>query len=272
MTDTEQPEQPSGVAQMRMASAAAHRLHWAADLMTLPIHRLVYPLLTSALLASLGCAAEEVHDADFAVTTPAQRIVAFGAAHGDFVDGALNVTHRLTYDSEGICPKLTTDGDKRILEGGCERGGIRYDGKATLVVGKGDSDLSASWDQFTVVEGGKRHRLNGTAHRRGDGETRRTFAALELEDGGVVAHLDVELACDGARQCTPTVGSTLTLDGVGTADVAGSWRGNHETNGGGTVELRGKNTLAVDLAQESAGRCYATSIDGVAIAPVCLGE
>jgi hypothetical protein len=235
-------------------------------------HRLVYPLVAS-LVAAAGCdpTTDPVFTADFTRATPLQRTVAVMVAGGEGIAGAVSVTARIGWDSEGICPKVTKVGDKTILEGGCTRNEIRYEGGATIS-GEEDGLQEVTWDHFAIIERTQALRVDGVASvdERGDG-TMEIAANVTLEQDGASVHFDGVLERDAARTWRASPGAFISIPDIGSADIEGAWDISHEGHKG-NLELRGANTLAVDFARVSPGGCYATTIDGAATDPVCFGE
>jgi hypothetical protein len=231
--------------------------------------RLVPALAASLLVAGCddpGTGAD--HDADFTRATADQRTRAVVSAFGDDLHGMMSLMFRML-DWEGVCPTISRAGDKVTFQGGCTDDGLRVEGSATLA-GSEDGLANATWSDFTLTQNGRALRLDGTASQDERGATITRGGDFDIETDGVSLHFAGTLSRDATRTWAPSADAEISIDGVGTAAIAGSWRGGHETIDGGTLELRGKNTLTVDFTREVTAHCYAATIDGGATDAICF--
>lgn len=229
------------------------------------------PALAASLLATAGCddpGTGADHDADFTRATAAQRNRAVVSAFGDDLHGLMSLMFRML-DWEGVCPTMTEAGGKTTFQGGCTRNGLRVEGSATLT-GSEDGIAAATWSDFAFIQDDRTLRLDGEAFQNERPDTVTRSGDFDIESEGVLLHLAAAITGDANDTYTPSADSEVTIDGVGSAAIAGAWRGIFETSFGGTLELRGKNTLAVDFSREVTTHCYAATIDGVATDPICF--
>jgi hypothetical protein len=239
------------------------------------IARLAFPFLATSLLAVVpACDEDPELDANFTKASQADRQRAVGVASGaTFATAAILTTALIPSGLESGCPKVTVKSDSVKLQGGCSFEGVRVEGSATLEGDNLDEEsdsgsLSMRWNDFRIVEDGKTLRIDGSVDVDGS-ETRSVVRAdLTVEIGGLSSTLDGEMTCT-ATGCKPSDDSYVTLSGVGTAQLKGSWQ-ETEDSLTGTLELAGADTMKVDFGKEQPAGCYATTIDGASVAAVCV--
>ena len=236
------------------------------------IARLAFPFLATSLLAvAPACDKDEDLNADFAKATHEQRQIAVSVGSGETASAALFLTMILgEFGEEGGCPKVTRDGDKVTIKGGCSIDGGRIDGSATLEIDESSGELSATWDNFTLTEEGTL-RIDGSVtitEKNGGGVI---DANLDFEAEGKGGKLDGALTCDASEKCTPEAETVIEVKGLGGAGVKGTWSTGDEDEGvrSGAIELHGKNVLKVDFSKQDAQGCYVTTVDGAAVQSMC---
>jgi hypothetical protein len=212
------------------------------------IARLAFPFLATSLLAVVpACDEDPELDANFTKASQADRQRAVGVASGaTFATAAILTTALIPSRVEG---SATLEGDNLDEE-------------------SDSGSLSMRWNDFRIVEDGKTLRIDGSVDVDGS-ETRSVVRAdLTVEIGGLSSTLDGEMTCT-ATGCKPSDDSYVTLSGVGTAQLKGSWQ-ETEDSLTGTLELAGADTMKVDFGKEQPAGCYATTIDGASVAAVCV--
>lgn len=208
---------------------------------------------------------------------------AFEAASG--VDYGLALSVGIGYSgapTSAACPSVEHSGADTTVTGGCASAdGTKYTGtvsieNAPLGSTSGGYDPTmptvVTFDGFGIDDGTSPILLDGEVElARGS-----IITQLDATYGGIHARGDMTYTFDPVTQDTiASAGSTIDVDGVGSADVSGTWSFASEDQNGnvvpahGSISLAGAETLVVDLAQQSASGCYATTIDGNAGTWVC---
>jgi hypothetical protein len=76
------------------------------------------------------------------------------------------------------------------------------------------------------------------------------------------------LGCNDELMCTPRGTLSVEVDSLALAFADGTWRPG--PNRAGAIRLVGDDSYSVDFEAANAAGCYATQLDGVASAPLCL--
>jgi hypothetical protein len=238
--------------------------------------RLTFPFLATSLLAvAPACDKDEVElDADFAKATHEQRQIAVGTATGEMAGAAMFLTAIIAEFGEegGGCPKITRDGDKITIKGGCAVEDGRIEGTATIEGSESDGELSMSWDNFSLKDEDSTLRIDGSLTVTSKGRGGEIDANLEFDVDGKGGKLDGVLSCDASEKCTAEDDTVISVKGLGGAAVKGTWSTGDDSEEGvrsGALELHGKNVLKVDFTKQTSERCYAATVDGAPIEPLC---
>lgn len=174
-------------------------------------------------------------------------------------------------DPEGAasCPSIEVDGDRVIARGGCTMDdGGRVDGTMTLenvaplfsgeTFAKDPSQPAiVTMDGYRVTDAeGDAWSLDGTLRAEGD---ERLTLELESEIDGILARISATYveADDGGT--TVEAGAWVDVDGVGAAELSGTWTLDEPPTG--SLTLRGAETLVVDFARAT-DDCVRFAVDG----------
>jgi hypothetical protein len=239
------------------------------------IARLAFPFLATSLLAvAPACDKDEDLNADFAKATQEQRQIAVATGTGSMAGAAMFLTSILgEFGEEGGCPKVTRSGDKITIKGGCSFEDNRVEGTATIEGAEDDSqEMSMTWDNFSVKGADGTLRIDGSLSVTSKGQGGEINADVDFDVDGKGGKLDGVLTCDANEKCTAGSDTVIDVKGLGGAAVKGTWTTGDESEDGtrsGALELHGKNVLKVDFSKPTSEGCFAATVDGAPVAPLC---
>lgn len=237
------------------------------------IARLTFPFLATSILAvAPACDKDVVMDADFAKASQEQRQIAIATATGEAASAAIFLTAIIAgFGEEGSCPKVTRSGDKVTIKGGCSVDDGRIEGSATLEGDEDDGELSVSWDNFRITDSDSTLRIDGSLTITEKGQGGEIDADVDFEIDGKGGKLDGVLTCDDSERCTAARETYVTVKGLGSATVTGTWSTGDEDGGvrSGAIELWGKNVLKLDFSKPTSEGCYAATVNDAPVAPLC---
>ena len=217
-------------------------------------------------------------DATFAKATEAQRQRAVMAASG--TDAAIAYLIASTFTAPGArsCPTVSTSGSTVTATFHCtDDSGSRLDGviKATNlapIFGPGGGDFDPTKGQVVELEGYRVHAPEANRALGFDGANtihpdRGMDVALDATLLGAAVYTDATFDRSADRTFA-AAGSFVDLDGLGRADIAGTWNLTDDAPAG-MLELKGADTLRADIAAMVDG-CVPLTIDGGAAGELCL--
>lgn len=245
------------------------------------LSRLFYSLLTASLLNAAACTDDDGPAADdgarFADASQAQRERALTAALGMDAGMAYFMASFMQSVPPGVaCPSVTRSGSTLTVTTDCtDDGGTRLSGR---IVGTNVPDLEGgNFDPARPIElrfegyrlddtsaDNEDFAFDGTVTMSPDG----AFAArLTSEVGGMAATIDATWRATTNGRQAAAAGSTVTLPGLGQAEIQGTWL-LEDPAPVGAIELHGADVLRADFDRAS-NDCVPITIDGAAAGELC---
>jgi hypothetical protein len=179
------------------------------------------------LVLLAACSGPDHQEAVFAGRTDTQIDRAVVAVTGGDLFMATFMAVIYEHTPAGQCPSVTQDAQGRAhVQGGCTTSdGTQLTGAAIIdnvpdASGKNADPTrpgTLQFEQLTITQAAGTTSFDGTLELDGNG----AIASLDVGFGGIVAHDDFSYHCD--TQCTYDAGSMLDVDGIGTADVSGTF-------------------------------------------------
>lgn len=223
-----------------------------------------------------GGTAGEGGTAKFESATEAQRQRAVIAGGG--IDGVLtylNGSFLSLYPDDSACPTIAKAGDVITATFNCTMDdGKRVDGRliATNVpsfLGGGNDPTKAS---SVEAEGYVEHGATPAESVRLDGlvvvqPDQSMTIALTAQLSGISVVTDATFEAAANEQMTAAAGSSIEVDGLGSASIHGTWSMTSETPSG-ALELRGADALRADFDRTVDG-CTPLTVDGKAAGQIC---
>lgn len=243
------------------------------------ITRLTYSFFTAALLNLAACGGDGSDPAEFSSATDLQKKRAISA--GSAMDAAFGFLYGSILSGvgpESQCPRVTQSGDTYTAVGNCttENGDVL---SGTIVAKNvpgffGGPENDPSRPAVVTFEG---FRVDDTSDENEDVAFEGTVtlnpdnsfvADLTATLEGVTIHSTATWRGGGEGQlATADEGSSIDVDGLGSAEIKGSWSVDSETPAG-TLELHGSDVLAADFGRQVDG-CVPLRIDGQAAGQLC---
>ena len=233
------------------------------------MHRLTSTALALATLTVAACGDDPgAHaTAHFAGATDAQLLRAIDAARFEDAEDVFEVGAELFASTTSTCPRVTTAGQVSTVTTDCTTDdGLAITGSMVITnfgfaqgPARDPAQPSTIEVDHLLVAGIAPTRIDGTlaieVAEPIDDQPFHIDAVLDFADGGLPAHTEAALDCDGGELCT--VDGWIGVDGLGeaTVDPAPFQRSR------GRLVLHGADTLAVDLAVDDQG-CRTATIDG----------
>lgn len=238
---------------------------------------LAYSFATLSLLSVAACDGDSSESAQFSESTMEEKQRALSAAIGaDASMGMLLATFLEATPPGAGCPRVTRSGDTLTASTDCtDEDGNRHAGRIIAknlpsLFGEGTYDPSRPTDlsfEAYSVEGGNPSQvvaLDGSVIFRPDGSQ---TTDLTSNLGGILVTIDATLRTLPNGNITADAGSSIEVDGLGRAEIAGSWNADEEEPAG-AIELRGADTLSANFAAMSNG-CVPLTINGAAAGQIC---
>jgi hypothetical protein len=239
-----------------------------------------------SLSMSLGACASDDDDpvgpatASFAGRDDAHLHRAAFAAVGGDAFYLLLFGSSFTSDDTAACPAVRTTGAVTTVTGGCvTTDGVRLDGTLTLTNVDGVFTRNPAYDPSkpsTIVAAGWRDdggdgfdAIDGTLTLTPSGAGMIRDLDLDATLKGLRAQIDATYDCAADNVCTFAAGSRLDVDGIGAADLSGTFRFDEPLTG--TITLSGADQMIVDVAT-STERCFKVAVAGAAARPACAAQ
>lgn len=255
----------------------AHALHKAATTMK-RITRLTYSLFTAALLNLAACGGDGSSDpAEFSSATELQKRRAISA--GSAMDAAFGFLYGSILSGvgpESQCPRVTQSGDTYTATTNCtdENGDVisgtiiakNVPGFFTGVENDPSRPAIVTLEGFSIDDTSDENEdvaFDGTVTLNPDGSL---VADLTATLEGVTIHSSATWRAAG-EMSTADDGSSIDVDGLGSAEIKGSWSVDSEAPAG-SLELHGADVLAADFGRQADG-CVPIRIDGQAAGQLC---
>lgn len=181
------------------------------------------------------------------------------------------------------CPSITTVGNVTTITGGCtDDDGDRFEGRIVATNFQGAFTELPSYDPtqptvavaegFTATTDTQTVSLDGRVSSAPRGATpeegMRLEALIDATIDGLHAHTDATYDCDATDLCTLAGGSWVDIDGVGAAELSGTYR--YDEPRTGAITATGAETLVIDVVAST--DCIAFTIDGGAVRQLCDEE
>lgn len=226
-------------------------------------------LLSSSLLAVAACGNGTDLDARFTGVDSLKVQRAFEAATGGDEGDAIAVgLGYAALPASNACPAIVHDGNVTTVttdcitaEGTSLSGSIRIE-NAPL------AGFDPSQPTLLTFDGYVDRALGYDKRYQGDISFTRTemTADFELAIGNLIAHSVIDYD-GGTKGIHANAGSNVWVDGVGGADVSGTWKlpsivDGHLVAGTGQLTMTGAQTMIVDISQKENGGCYPATVDG----------
>lgn len=238
-----------------------------------------------AVPAALFAAACTDDDPDGPVEEPGDRNAVFSTAdsatmrrvlrsiQGNDVLAVTVVGMSFSGDDRAGCPAVVSEGPVTTVTGGCSNDeGVRVDGRLVLtnVRALGGNPAVDPTRPGTIeafgwqVTSDLAYRMDGRVVMTavdGDPARGQTLEAdVDVELDGFPVHAELALVDDDQEFSTYQPGSWIHLDGIGSADLSGTFRATGVLGGNGVITATGAETLTYEVFQ--LGDCDAYSIDG----------
>lgn len=219
---------------------------------------------------------DDTQPATFANADTAHLMRAVGAAGG--IDAAMAQLMASIYAGAEVdptgCPAITREGSVTHVSGGCTMtdgtvlsGSISLDNVQALF---GDAPYDATRPSILVFadwrgDDGEASGWDGQLRLEPDG---RRIASMKTLQNGLHAEISMTLTCgaDPSALCTAADGSSIRIEGLGTASVSGAWAFANPPSG--SIRLGGADVLTVDVAG-STRNCMSYEINGTPKTPIC---
>jgi hypothetical protein len=238
-------------------------------------------LLTACHDDSSQATAEALIEARFSTATDEQRRQMVSAALGDHAEELLILPLVLFPDEKQACPARAAQDEKNYtLTGGCTAGTLRVEG--AIAVADAEPSTSIRWDHFAVRDEAKgaATSIDGSyvITTEGKGERRDVDVRFEGSSptGRIALDTRLDLKCeDFQSKCHAEPGSSVTLDGVGSADISLAYeKPSGRESRQGVLELTGAETLRYEMKSTSRDDdnrlCGPITIDGKDAGKLCL--
>jgi hypothetical protein len=217
--------------------------------------------------------------ATFAKASPEQLQRAFQAGSGADAGSVLLIGLFLSgADDPTACPRLATQGAVTTVTGGCtDAEGVRFDGSIRI------DNLPGFFEENPAFDPSRPSRVTADDFRVRDGDqTTSIDGSVELDWSTSVATIDLTIGFGGitttsqlvlredrlADTSTADAGSSISVSGLGSAEVSGTW-----SLGGdfpeGAMTLRGADTIVFDIGGTTADGCIPYRISSGATGQLC---
>ena len=244
------------------------------------------PTLIAALSASLlvaACSDEtDRTTAKFSTADAAHLERALGVIGANDVGSLLIVGMFVAGSDEPGCPSITTTGNVTTVAGGCNaEDGTRLEGQIVVTNVQGIFTSNPSYDpskpstveakDWTAIDvGAPAQSITGKVTMTNTGGVADNGGTLtgtvDADVDGIFAHSDITYTCDATDHCTHGGGSWVDIDGVGMAELSGTWGFDEPRSG--AITATGAETLVLDMAA-STDDCRVFRIGGGANQMVC---
>lgn len=249
--------------------------------MSTRITRLSYSFLTAALLNLAACGGD-AEPAKFSTATDLQKQRAVSA--GSATDSGLGLIIGMAFTGlpdDSVCPKISRSGSTATITGGCTtESGDKFEGSMTTenvpgLFGGPENDPSkpsvVTYDGFKIDDTSDENddaEINGKVTLNTDGSL---SSDLSLMMGGVMVHTSATFRHNETTgMITADEGAAIEIDGLGAADIKGSWK--HDSDApAGALELHGADVLKADFGATANG-CVPLTVDGQAAGQMCESE
>lgn len=241
------------------------------------ISRLTYSTLTAALLHLAACGGDSADPASFAKASDLQKQRAIAAAGP--TDAALGLVYGSILaglPADETCPKISHSGDTFTVTTNCTtESGDKLSGTLTgknlpSFFGEDEHDPSkpsiVTFENFSIDDTSDDNEdvtLDGKVTLNSDTSLTADFSATL---GGIKVYSDATWNRT-AERTTAAEGSYVEVDGLGSADIKGSWNLDSDAPAG-VLELHGSDVLKADFGATASG-CVPLTVDGNAAGQIC---
>ncbi len=236
--------------------------------------------LMLAALAACSSSSKDTQPAQFKSADDAHLERALLTASGTDYEAALLFSALLSIPPS-TCPAIAQQGAQTTLTGGCTtNAGSAVGGTATLENLGANSDstqpATADFANFTLSTSGN-IAFDGTISLAPAAPPTVVTTDLDMTFGGIAGHsaliVQIPAAADGSStggSLTAVAGSTVEIDGLGSAEVSGTWTiGENGGPSSGSLTLTGADTLVFNIAQGDSNDCYTYTIDDTGGGSLC---